>query len=303
LRRRAVARLDHLIFAISMDKKKISIAKILQWIIKILLSGLALYLVYKKINKQDFVSIISHIDLAWLFPAVILFNISKVFSSIRLNGLLNNIGIETDHRTNLKLYYKGMFYNLFLPGGIGGDAYKTYVLNKGNDVPLKKIVGTMLYDRVSGLIMLIFIGCILAFDLLDQWKLVAILVGLMTIPTGYIFTRILFPSHRKNFTQSQLLSFAVQISQVLSVICILKALQVKLIAYFSYLFLFMISSVAAVVPITIGGAGAREVVFLYGEKLLNVSAETGIAIGLIFFMITVGSSLVGVFFKTTVKKN
>jgi uncharacterized membrane protein YbhN (UPF0104 family) len=280
------------------EKKKISVPKILQWILKILLSILALYLVYRKINKQDFISIITDLDWAWLIPAIILFNISKIFSSVRLNGLLNNIGIETDHTINLKLYYQGMFYNLFLPGGIGGDAYKTYIIKKGSDVPLKKIVGTMLYDRVSGLIMLIFISCILAYDLLERWKLFAMVIGAVTIPLGYLFTRFLFSSHIKNYRQSQLLSFAVQISQVLSVICILKALQVKFVIYFSYLFLFMISSIAAVIPITIGGAGAREMVFLYGKKLLNISAETGIAVGLIFFMITAGSSFIGVIFKT-----
>jgi len=281
----------------TIEKKKVSVKKILQWALKLMLSFLALYLVYKKINKEEFFQIIQHTNWVWLIPAFLLFNISKIFSSIRLNGLLNNIGIETDHTTNLKLYYKGMFYNLFLPGGIGGDIYKTYIINKGNDVPLKKIIGTILYDRLSGLIMLTFIACILAFDLLYVYQLYALILAVITIPIGYLFTRILFSSHRFNFGNSQLLSFVVQVSQVMSVICILKALQVKFITYFSYLFLFMISSIASVIPVTVGGAGARELVFLYGKKILNVEPETGIAIGLIFFCITVISSFIGVFFK------
>jgi uncharacterized membrane protein YbhN (UPF0104 family) len=81
------------------------------------------------------------------------------------------------------------------------------------------------------------------------------------------------------------------------VVCILKALQIKFIAYFSYILLFLISSIAAVLPVTIGGAGAREIVFLYGKKIMDVSPETGIAIGLIFFLITVTSSLPGIFIK------
>jgi uncharacterized membrane protein YbhN (UPF0104 family) len=277
--------------------KKISIKKILQWVLKIFLSILALYLVYKKTDKHILVAIFQHIDWPWLIPALFLFNISKIFSSIRLAGLLRNIGIEVGHTDNLKLYYKGMFYNLFLPGGIGGDAYKTYVLNKGNEVPLKKIIGTLLYDRVSGLIMLGLITCTLGYDVLDAWKIYAIILAIFVVPIGYICTLFLFPSHKKNFTTSQFYSFAVQFSQVLAVVCILKALQVKFVAYFSYILLFMISSIAAVVPITIGGAGARELVFLYGKKILHVSAETGIATGLIFFLITAVSSLTGVFFK------
>lgn len=287
----------------SKEKKKISGKKILQWVLKIVLSFLALWLVYKKINKNDFLLIFQHLDWAWLIPSIILFNISKIFSSVRLNGLLNNIGVETNHIINLKLYYKGMFYNLFLPGGIGGDAYKTYVINQGNDAPLKKIIGTMLYDRLSGLIILLFIVCILAFDLLDGYQLYTLLAGLITIPAGYLFTRLFFPSHATNFGKSQLLSGVVQFSQVLSVICLLKALQVKFVAYVSYIFLFMLSSIASVIPVTIGGAGARELVFLYGKKILDVQPETGIAVGLLFFCITAISSFIGAFFKTTPSKS
>ena len=274
-----------------------SLRKILTWLLKILLSALALYLVYKKTDQQVLLTLLKDMDWPWLIPAFLLFNASKIFSSIRLAGLLENIGIAPGHINNLKLYYKGMFYNLFLPGGIGGDIYKTYILNKGNDTPLKKIVGTMLYDRVSGLIMLGLITAVLVYDVMDAWKLYAAILVVITIPAGYTFTRVFFPSHRKNFSTSQVYSFAVQISQVLAVVCILKALQVKFMAYFSYLLLFMLSSIAAVVPVTVGGAGARELVFLYGKKLLHVSAETGIAIGLIFFLITALSSFAGIFFK------
>ncbi len=284
-----------------MDKSKINIRKVLSWILKIILSSLALYLVYKKIDRKVLADIFKNIDWPWLIAAFALFNISKIFSSIRLSGLLENIGIKIEHRDNLKLYYKGMFYNLFLPGGIGGDAYKTYALNKNNSVPIKKIIGTMLYDRVSGLIVLSFIASILAFDLFDSYKILFLLAIALIIPLGYIFTLVFFPSHKKNFTVSQFFSFAVQFSQILAVICILKSLQIKFIAYFSYLLLFTVSSVAAVVPITIGGAGARELVFLYGKKLLNVSPETGIAIGLIFFLITALSSFAGAFLKYTPK--
>lgn len=280
-----------------MEKKQFNIRKILLWVLKILLSLLALYLVYKKIDKKIFLDIVKDIDWPWLIPAFILFNISKIFSSTRLAGLLENIGIKIEHKDNLKLYYKGMFYNLFLPGGIGGDAYKTYVLNKGNEIPLKKIIGTMLYDRISGLIILGFIAGILAIDLFDSYQLWLFFATILIIPAGYFFTRIFFPSHKKNFIGSQFFSFAVQFSQILTVVCILKSLQIKFIAYFSYLLLFTVSSVAAVIPVTIGGAGAREMVFLYGKKLLDVSPETGIAIGLIFFLITVSSSFIGAFLK------
>lgn len=280
---------------------KITSKQIIQWLVKICLTLLALYLVYRKIDKAILLGILQKIQFIWLIATFILFNISKVFSAIRLRGLLGNIGIDIEQKTNLKLYYQGMFYNLFLPGGIGGDGFKTYVLNTYKQAPLKKIIGTMLYDRLSGLIMLCLLAFIIGSMVLNRYQLYFIVATILCLPVGYVFTKLLFPSHTKNFIHSQVYSLGVQMSQLLSVICILKALGIGIIAYFSYLLLFLISSVAAVIPFTIGGAGARELVFLYGEKLTNTNAETGISIGLIFFCITAISSFLGAFIKRTAK--
>lgn len=57
-----------------------------------------------------------------------MFNISKIISSIRLNRYFKDINLSLSQTYNLKLYYLGMFYNLFLPGGIGGDGYKIYII-------------------------------------------------------------------------------------------------------------------------------------------------------------------------------
>jgi hypothetical protein len=53
-----------------------------------------------------------------------------------------------------------MFYNLFLPGAISGDAYKVVLLTRKYDVSYKKITAAVLLDRFSGLLAL---GLILSF--------------------------------------------------------------------------------------------------------------------------------------------
>ena len=47
-----------------------------------------------------------------------------------------------------------MFYNLFLPGAISGDAYKVVLLTRKYDVSYKKITAAVLLDRFSGLLAL-----------------------------------------------------------------------------------------------------------------------------------------------------
>jgi uncharacterized membrane protein YbhN (UPF0104 family) len=73
-----------------------------------------------------------------------------------------------------------------------------------------------------------------------------------------------------------------------------------------YLSLFMASSVVAVLPITIGGIGARELVFILGHQWLPVDQEKAVAFSFLFFLVTAFSSLSGLIFIPTIdrkKKN
>jgi uncharacterized membrane protein YbhN (UPF0104 family) len=63
-----------------------------------------------------------------------------------------------------------------------------------------------------------------------------------------------------------------------------------------YVFIFLISSVAAVLPLTIGGLGAREVVFLEGSKYFGLAQETSVVISLLFYFITLVTSSIGLFY-------
>ncbi len=64
-------------------------------------------------------AIIVDVDIYYLLPAFILFNLSKIVGSIRLNRYFRAVGIELSELEALRLYYIGMFYNLFLPQGLG----------------------------------------------------------------------------------------------------------------------------------------------------------------------------------------
>jgi glycosyltransferase 2 family protein len=94
----------------------------------------------------------------WLLVSLIFFNVSKWISAIRLNGFFRIAGLNLTFRYNLILYYVGMFYNLFLPGGIGGDGFKVYLLNRNFKAPVRTLIGATLLDRINGLVALIFLA-------------------------------------------------------------------------------------------------------------------------------------------------
>ncbi len=83
-----------------------------------------------------------------------------MFPPIRLNIYFSAIDLKLKEKTNLQLYLLGMFYNLFLPGGIGGDGYKIYLLQKNYQTGTKRILGAVLSDRISGMVALVVLALI-----------------------------------------------------------------------------------------------------------------------------------------------
>jgi len=83
--------------------------------------------------------------------------------------------------------------------------------------------------------------------------------------------------------------------QLLSAFFILKAVGIQG-DYLDYLVIFMASSVVAVFPFSIGGVGARELVFLYAHQFMSIDEEKAISFTLLFFSTLVVSSLPGIYF-------
>ena len=198
--------------------------------------------------------------------------------------------------TNLRLYWLGMFYNLFLPGSIGGDAYKVMRLSRVHHVSYKKMTAAVVLDRFSGLFALILFTAFLWAAVFEgRFYSVWVLAGAIAlIPLSYFAIRKFFPYFTKCYTPTYLWGLLVQMFQMACMFCILKALHITDIsASYSYLLLFMVSSVVAVLPFTVGGLGGREIVFLWGAQLLNLDVQNAIAASLLFYFVTVLASALG----------
>lgn len=77
------------------------------------------------------------------------YGLSNTFKVIT-DLILMLLNIRIPNLQNLKLYALGMFYNLFLPGGSGGDGYKVYLLRKLYKAPVKHLLSAVLLDRING---------------------------------------------------------------------------------------------------------------------------------------------------------
>ena len=271
--------------------------KKLTTIAKIAISAILIYFIFTKVDFKEVLDIIKGTKPEYLILAISFFIVSKIIASVRLNLYFHELGIKLTQKSNLELYLLGMFYNLFLPGGIGGDAYKGYLIKRNFEIDTKKVVSVLVLDRLSGLLLLFIYACILALFLKSSWfdkfHIAIIVLGLLSIVVFWYLNKRFFSFVIPVFWRSFALSAIVQLAQLMSVLFILRSLAIQT-SEIAYLFIFLISSIVSVLPLTIGGIGSREVTFFYGATLLALEENTSIGISMVFFLITAFVSLAGI---------
>jgi uncharacterized membrane protein YbhN (UPF0104 family) len=268
-------------------------------ILKVLISAALIYFIFTKLNLEEVLVTLKKANPLYLFIALLLVVGSKIIAALRLNLYFHELEVRLTQKSNFKLYLLGMFYNLFLPGGIGGDAYKGYIIKKKFAVDTKKVIAILVLDRLSGLLLIALYTCILALVLQNSLLTDFKILFAIAIPLGIAFFWFL---NKKFFHyvlpvlwKSVGYSALVQLFQLISILLILKAIGIET-NMIAYLFIFLISSIVSVIPLTIGGIGSREVTFLYGATLLGLDTNTSVGVSVLFFLITAVISLIGIYY-------
>jgi len=279
----------------------LNLKKLLKTLLQIVGTALALYFVLRKTDLAQLFSTIRNANPWYLLLSLIFFNISKLFNALRLNRFLKAIGIELSAIYNLKLYYLGMFYNLFLPGGVGGDGYKIYLLQKNHGLKMINIFHAVLWDRIGGMFALLFLSIALllpsSFALeFPQFVPYAWAVLAAIYPLLLLINKLFYKQFVGIFTITAVESMLVQVTQTISALFVLQAIALHT-NQIDYLAIFLISTIATILPISIGGAGAREITFYYLLNVVRLDTNPGVALSLIVFGMNAISSLAGVLMR------
>lgn len=300
-----------------MDKKKFW--RISKTIVKICITAVALYWVFSKVEadykeqalerinagSDDFpLSFWQFIKQAivtsnpvFLISAFLAYCISILIASSRLNGFFKSVGLELSERYNFKLYLLGLFYNLFLPGGVGGDGYKIYFLRRKFKIKGRRLLSAVFFDRLSGLWALCLITSALVifiprFQIPNEVPIIVVIFGSFIY---YIILRRYFTSYSQRFVMAHLKALGVQSMQVGCAILLLYALGFE--GKFSpYLLMFLLSSLVAIIPFTVGGLGARELVFVFGANYFELDAHLAVLISLLFYLTSASLAAFGSYF-------
>jgi len=277
---------------------RISIPAPVKAILKLVISVTIIILIIRKIDERLLLEVVSQANPLWVLWALFFFILSKLISAFRFNLLVSTEGIKMTSLQNIRLYWLCMYYNLLLPGGISGDGYKIKVLMERFDKPLKRMVTITLLDRISGLIALGQLSVILLLWVpeFQQYWFFVIPALLISFILGWGLFRWAGGTLPKVWLLSSIQSIGVQGSQAIATLGLVLALGQGL-HWADYLILFLISSLVAMIPITIGGAGARELTFLYGSQFLDIHAEKAVAIGFLFYLISTSVSFFGILYS------
>jgi glycosyltransferase 2 family protein len=280
------------------EKKESKLSKTLKLLIKIGITALCFWYISTKIDFSRAWEALLKANWWYLLLAVLSFMFSKLMAAFRLNINFRNIGLQLSEWRNIKLYWLGMFYNLFLPGSISGDAYKVVILRRKFNAPYKKTSIAVLLDRFSGLLALGIILAIYGTMVLDElwWNEVLIAGAVVAIIGLYLVVKFLFRDFLPGFWKTFFWGLAVQAFQVVCLYCVLLSLHIPL-HQSEWIFIFLVASVVSVAPISLGGGlGTREFVFVEGARFFHLDPHLGIVISLLFYLSNLLSSVWGSYF-------
>jgi hypothetical protein len=163
--------------------------KILVSVFQLSVTIAVLYWVYHDPSRRaQMVEAIRDAQYRWVVMGILAYVVVEMAAAFRWHVLLKVQKIHLTLPRLLGLFFIGMFYNQFLPGGTGGDIMKSYYLLK--ETPDKK-AGALLavvFDRFIGLVALVAITATLIsvrYDFLAQKPETRNLLWILLILLGF----------------------------------------------------------------------------------------------------------------------
>lgn len=258
------------------------------------------------------------IDWRWWLAGFATGVVVQVIAAVRWALLARPVGFPYSIGLFIWRFFEGSFFSLCLPTSIGGDVVKAYRL--ADTTHGRLLAGcTVVADRLTGLAAL---GVLAGATLIGrEWTLgLGVTIGVGALLLGAVLGVIWFgvgsldrllslfpePHAARQFisrllpyqlrpslmTRAVIWSLLVQMGGSVAVALVARGLGVTLplSAWFAVVPLI---ALAMVLPISISGVGVREGGLAFLLAPYGVPSEQAVAIGLLWFLTTIASGLVG----------
>jgi uncharacterized protein (TIRG00374 family) len=145
-------------------KKEISL------VFKISIAIFIIWYLFKSgmLRGESFIRIFKISNLPFILLSAVIYFIVQILLTKRLVLLLRTVNFPLRFFKGFKLIMIGNFFNIVIPGMVGGDLVKGYYLLRSEENKKGQSAGIVIMDRVCGLLALVFVGAVSFIYLLEQ---------------------------------------------------------------------------------------------------------------------------------------
>lgn len=300
-----------------------------KWLIpaKMLLSGLLIYWLLRKVGLLRIGAEITAADGLWFAGALILFLVSHLLGALQWRLLLRREGIHLSWLRILGVYFVGLFFNNFLISSMGGDVFRMIDIHKASGQKAAA-VSTVFLDRFAGLFVMFSLAIfswpwlmarqaagprmqLLMILLVAGWALaIAVLFSKRAAkPLAYVLRRLLpdrltqpmreiygqihaFGRGGRSVLWVLILALAVQTARIMTHYLLARAVNVSLSPLVFFVLVPIIALVSSL-PVSFGGLGIRENMGVLLFAKVGVTASAAFSIEFLIYIVAILTALPG----------
>jgi glycosyltransferase 2 family protein len=294
----------------------------LKFAIKCLITAALLWLAFRKVDLGAVSSVLSGLNLSWAAAALLATVLIILSDAMLLSGVLRTFDRRLPFPTALLYSLVGWFFSNVAPSTVGGDIFRGVQLSRAG-VPAgtaARLIISIRFLSFATLVAVMAAGLPIALGLVKDQSGVFLLAGILAAAGGALatvltlahfprwprlerwplfgkfytlsddFRRLLVPSPR---TAAAWLAALVQHLLRVGTLALL-ATGLGLGISVTTLFAFTPAALLiAMVPISVGGFGARELTFVYFLGIAGVSAEAALSLSIAFGLLRVLIGAIG----------
>ncbi|HYQ47978.1 MAG TPA: lysylphosphatidylglycerol synthase transmembrane domain-containing protein [Thermodesulfovibrionales bacterium] len=287
--------------------------KILIFALKLAVSGISLFLIFRKTDIEHVAYILRNIGMPSFLVVSAIYFASQFVSTVRWRMLMPD---KFPVMKLFSLYMIGSFFSTFLPGLIGGDAIRAYYLNK-DAKKISTTLASVFMDRYVGFVSLMIIG-IAAFPFSlgtfagspYRWLMPAIFCSFVMVSIFFFGLQLgkrfrvmtefydyfsLLRGQKAMIGSALALSAIIQVMNFFMVIMLAWRMELQVSLLQLAVFLPIVITVSSL-PISISGIGVREGAFVILLGLIGIRAEAATSLSLSWFFSVVMGSFPGLAF-------
>jgi hypothetical protein len=296
-------------------------------VLKVVVTLVLYVAVFYKVDPWKFWERLSSASLGWVALAVVCYAAGQWTSAWRWWLLLKPVRLSVRYLTIVAFYFVGMFFNIFLPTIVGGDAVKAILLARETGAPARATMSVFMERNlgllalfviatsaaavappvallglpVSVLVLLLFAAFIAinaviftpkAYHLVDRIIAMTPLAGIRSRASS-LYDAVV-PYRRASGPMAGALALSFLFQGIVILVVFLNANALSQPVPLSTLAVFVpLISLAGMLPISVNGLGVRDALYVLLFGRVGVDGAAAAVMAFLYFAVTLVASLPG----------